>query len=93
MSAASLLKSPKDAKDSRAIRVDDSLFDQKSVVHQDTAGIDIGSETHYVSVPEDRAEPSVRTFGCFTPDITQWVPGNRPGGTRLGLRNAAFATS
>ena len=69
MSAASLLKNPKGQRDSRPIKVDDSLFDQKSVVHHDTAGIDIGSETHYVSVPDDRAQPSVRTFGCFTPDI------------------------
>lgn len=69
MSAASVCKSPKDAKDARPMKADDSLFDQKSVVHQDTAGIDIGSETHYVSVPEDRVQPSVRTFGCFTPDL------------------------
>ena len=69
MSAASRLKSPNNQKDARPMKADDSLFDQKSVVHPDTAGIDIGSETHYVSVPEDRAQPSVRTFGCFTPDL------------------------
>ena len=39
------------------------------VLHPDTAGIDIGSETHYVSVPEDRDPQAVRAFGCFTPDL------------------------
>jgi transposase len=35
----------------------------------DAAGIDIGSEFHYVAVPEDRAEQSIRKFGCYTADI------------------------
>ena len=68
MNAVSKMKSPK-PKTSRPTKVDDSLFDEKSVVHENTAGIDIGSQAHYVSVPDDRAEPSVRTFGCFTTDI------------------------
>lgn len=53
----------------RAKKVDDTYFDDFSVLHPDSAGIDIGSETHYVSVPDDRCDPSVRTFGCFTPDL------------------------
>lgn len=40
-----------------------------AVVHPDTAGIDVGSQTHYVSVPEDRDPQAVRAFGCFTPDL------------------------
>ena len=35
-------------------------------VHQNLAAIDIASEVHYVSVPEDRDEASVRTFNCLT---------------------------
>jgi transposase len=33
------------------------------------AGIDIASRIHYVAVPEDRDEQSVRSFGCFTEDL------------------------
>jgi len=39
------------------------------VTHRDAAGIDIGSETHYVAVPADRDAKPVRTFGCLTPDL------------------------
>ena len=38
-------------------------------MHPDAAGIDIGSETHYVAVPPDRGTPTVRRFGCLTPDL------------------------
>jgi transposase len=50
-------------------KVGDEIFEKLDVIHRDAAGIDIGSETHYVAVPEGRANPSVRTFGCFTPDL------------------------
>ncbi len=33
------------------------------------AGIDVGSQVHYVAVPEDRAEEAVRHFGCYTEDL------------------------
>ena len=33
------------------------------------AGIDIGSEEHWVAVPEDRDERPVRCFRCFTADL------------------------
>jgi len=35
----------------------------------DAAGIDVGSEEHWVAVPEDRAEHPVRSFKCFTADL------------------------
>ncbi len=38
-------------------------------INHDAAGIDIGSEFHYVAVPEDRDEKAVQKFGCFTGDI------------------------
>ena len=61
--------SPPGHKASAPKKLDDSLFETLPVLYLNAAGIDIGAETHYVSVPEDRAEPSVRTFGCFTPDL------------------------
>ena len=33
------------------------------------AGIDIGSERHFVAVPEGRDEVSVREFGTFTTNL------------------------
>ena len=38
-------------------------------VHLNAAGIDVGSESHYVAVPVDRDERPVRTFSAFTPDL------------------------
>ena len=35
------------------------------------AGIDIGSQSHYVSVPEGLATESVREFSCFTGDLNR----------------------
>lgn len=33
------------------------------------AGIDLGADFHWVSVPTDRASDHVRRFGCFTADL------------------------
>lgn len=33
------------------------------------AGIDVGSQTHWVCVPADRATENVRSFRCFTADL------------------------
>ena len=41
------------------------------IINPDSAGIDIGSEFHYVCVPEGRAEPRVRNFACFTTDLNR----------------------
>lgn len=38
-------------------------------VHLNAAGIDVGAQSHYVAVPADRDERSVREFSCFTPDL------------------------
>lgn len=38
-------------------------------VNLNAAGIDIGSDRHWVAVPEGRAEVSVRQFGAFTTDL------------------------
>jgi transposase len=33
------------------------------------AGIDIGSQAHWVCVPAERAIENVRSFGCFTTNL------------------------
>jgi len=38
-------------------------------VNLDAAGIDIGSKSHYVAVPEDRDEEPVKEFRSFTNDL------------------------
>ena len=38
-------------------------------IHLNAAGIDIGSASHWVAVPEDRDEQPVREFKSFTPDL------------------------
>jgi len=46
------------------------------VVHPRAAGIDIGSEEHWVAVPEDACEQSTRSFSAFTGDlhaIADWL--------------------
>ncbi len=40
------------------------------------AGIDIGSETHYVAIPQELDDQPVRSFPCFTADLenmAQWL--------------------
>lgn len=44
---------------------------QLSTVNLHAAGIDIGAESHFVAVPADRDEQSVREFGAFTDDLYQ----------------------
>src|SRR5439155_1872957 len=49
----------------------DEIFERLDIIQPNAAGIDIGSEKHYVAVPEDRDEQPVQTFGCYTPDLEQ----------------------
>ena len=39
------------------------------LVHPDAAGVDIGNKSHYVAVPPDRDNQSVRHFGCTTAEL------------------------
>src|ERR1700733_6575480 len=39
------------------------------VLFPDTAGIDIGSKSHFVAVPSDYDSNSVREFSTFTADL------------------------
>jgi len=45
------------------------------IIHADAAGIDIGSRTHFVSVPVDRDEKPVREFGSWTADLQSMAHG------------------
>ena len=40
-----------------------------SVVNPDAAGIDIGSERHYVAIPEGRGGRTIENFGCVTAEL------------------------
>lgn len=39
------------------------------VLHPDAAGIDVGGTSHYVAVPNEAAQESVRQFGVYTRDL------------------------
>jgi transposase len=41
------------------------------VVHRNVAGIDVGNESHYVSVPPGRDPQPVQEFGCWTADLVR----------------------
>lgn len=43
------------------------------ILYPDSAGIDIGSASHFVAVPCDRDEQCVREFLSFTPDIQKMI--------------------
>lgn len=43
---------------------------QLEPINTNTAGIDIGSQTHWVCVSSERAEENVRSFGSFTTDLS-----------------------
>lgn len=40
-----------------------------SIVNPDAAGIDIGSERHYVAIPEGRGAHTIENFGCVTAEL------------------------
>ena len=42
---------------------------QWTITHPNAAGIDVGSSSHHVAVPPDRAEQPVREFGCHTSEL------------------------
>lgn len=46
------------------------------LLRPNAAGIDVGSEEHYVSVPPDRDPQPVRRFGCYTSELrrmAEWL--------------------
>jgi transposase len=62
----------------RVLRSKRKIIGDLIIVNPDAAGIDAGSEEHWVSVPEDRDEQPVRAFGTFTEDLhalADWLAG------------------
>ena len=53
----------------RILRSQRKIIGDLVVVNPNAAGIDAGSEEHYVSVPEDRSETPVLAFGAMTADL------------------------
>jgi hypothetical protein len=44
-----------------------------TMINPDVAGIDLGSEEHWVCVPADRAEENVRHFGAIPANSANWL--------------------
>lgn len=68
-----LSKPNKKSKDQKA----SEKFEQ---INPNTAGIDIGSKSHYVAIPQDRDDQNVREFPTFTNsllEMIQWFKENR----------------
>lgn len=58
-------------------------------INPDAAGIDVGSEEHYVAVPEDRDGKPVKVFRCFTGDLhlmAKWLK-------RCGIKSVALEST
>ena len=64
------------SKQPRVLRDRRKIIGHFDIVNRNAAGIDAGSEGHVVSVPEDRSDEPVRTFGTFTKDLhalAEWL--------------------
>jgi transposase len=46
-----------------------SIDQNWQLINPDAAGVDLGSREHWVAVPPERAEQSVRSFGTLSPDL------------------------
>ena len=56
------------------------------IVHPDAAGIDVGSASHFVSVPAGRDPEPVREFGSWTADLHKLAGAKNPTPSRPGAR-------
>jgi transposase len=55
------------------LNLDDPGLD---IIHRDAAGIDVGNESHFVSVPADRDPQPIREFGSWTAaleEMARWL--------------------
>ena len=60
----------------RVLRGKRKIIGDLVTVNPNAAGIDAGAEEHWVSVPEDRDDQPVRSFGTFTEDLcalAEWL--------------------
>jgi transposase len=55
----------------QVLRSQRKIIGHFNLVNPDAAGVDAGSDRHFVSVPEDRCERPVRTFGTFTENLVE----------------------
>jgi transposase len=66
------MTAPRSASSSRqAERSRPSGEASRRILQPNAAGIDVGSQRHYVAVPPDRDPQPVRCFGCLTPDLQE----------------------
>jgi len=69
-------------------------IDDLVVIQPDTAGIDIGSESHWVSVPADRDAEPVREFSAMTHGLlalADWL--EKCGIRRIAMGCGSFETT
>lgn len=64
-------KSRKKANSRQIVRRKSPKRKEITCVNPNAAGIDIGSKSHFVAVPEDRDEHPIREFGCFTAELNR----------------------
>jgi transposase len=61
---------------SRSLRKPSLKRRKLTITHPNAAGIDVGSASHFIAVPADRCDESVREFSSFTSDlyrIADWL--------------------
>lgn len=79
----------KPSKAQRRARRKRVIYQHMEVVNLYSAGIDIGSEKHYVAVPEGLDDNPVRCFSCFTADLQRmadWL-------VEIGIRTVAMEST
>ncbi len=60
----------------RSIRMQKRIAGNLEKINLFAAGIDIGSASHFVAVPEELDDQAVREFSCFTADLeamAEWL--------------------
>ena len=61
------------------------------IVNPDAAGIDIGSQMHYVAIPDGRGGRLVESFGFVTAELVRMAEWMQKAGIRtVGSPNARF---
>ncbi len=64
------------SKSKKSSKSKNSTSSFSTMIHPDTAGIDVGARELYVAIAQDRSDCCVRTFGSFTADLmemAQWL--------------------
>ena len=75
------MKSTTKPTDKKTMKLPKHLPKHLQRLNLNAAGIDIGSKSHFVAVPEGSDEEPVREFECFTSDLnrlTDWLRQAKP---------------